>query len=707
MDILILGDLIVRSEGRPVPLPGPSVRALLGVLALTPGEVVGEERLLTLAWGADKGTRRGLQCAAHRLRGWLRDVAGTACGLEHTGSGYRLTAPDDAVDVTRFTLRARESETAADPRRRLSLLAAALGEWRGPVLGGRSEGLDADPVVWAVEQARVDCAAALADLACRLGRQAEAVPLVREVAAAAPYDEPLQAALVRLLATSGRPAEALRQVERVRRRLADDLGIAPSAEIRNAHAAALRGDGRLRPVPRQLPPDVPDFTGRAAETAAISEPMLTAADRHGPLVFVISGLPGIGKTALAVHVAHRTAALFPGGQLYAELRGPDGRPADPRDVLGRFLRVLGAADAAVPAALDDRAALYRSLTADRGLQVILDDAVDEAQVRPLIPGSSGCAVLVTGRTFLGGLAGARQIRLQGLDGPDAVRLLGRVSGRDGMADDPAAARIVRFCDRLPLAVRVAGVRLAARPALSPGRLAAGLRDEDGRLDGLEVHGLAVRPGLDAAYCALDAGPRRTFRLLGLPRTRDFAAWTAAALLDVPVDTATAHLEALADAGLLDPLGDDAAGQLRYGRCDLLRLYAAERARATEPRAARDAAVRRVLGGWLYLLDEVGAWLFGTSSRYAGPARAFGYRVPLPECPEAWYDAESGAVRAALGQAWEHGHDDLTVALAGAALPFLARLGRDDERRRVLRVGLAAADRGGDRTGRLALLGIPA
>ncbi|GLZ16305.1 hypothetical protein Acsp04_65400 [Actinomadura sp. NBRC 104425] len=705
VEILILGDLVVRSEGRPVPLPGPSVRALLGVLALTPGEVVGEERLLTLAWGADKGTRRGLQCAAHRLRGWLRGVAGTACTLEHTGSGYRLAVPDDTVDVARFTRRVREGETAADPRRRMSLLAAALGEWRGPVLGGRSEGLDADPVVWALEQARVDCAAALADLACRLGRQAEAVPLVREVAAAALYDEPLQAALVRLLTTAGRPAEALRQVERVRRRLADELGIAPSAEIRSAHAAALRGGGRLRPVPRQLPPDVPDFTGRAAETAAISEPMLTA--RRGPLVFMINGMPGIGKTALAVHVAHRTAALFPGGQLYAGLRGPDGRPVDPRDVLGRFLRVLGAADAAVPDALDDRAALYRSLTADRGVQVILDDAVDEAQVRPLIPGSSGSAVLVTGRTFLGGLAGARQIRLTGLDGPDAVRLLGRVGGRDGLADDPAAARIVRFCDRIPLAVRVAGVRMAARPALSPARLAAALRDENGRLDALEAHGLAVRPGLDAAYCALDAAPRRAFRLLGLLRTPDFAAWTAAALLDVPVHTATAHLETLADAGLLDPLGDDAAGQPRYARCDLLRLYAAERARATEPRTARNAAVRRLLGGWLHLLDEIGARLFGTSTRNAGPARAAGYRVPLPERPEAWYDAESDAVRAALEQAWEHGHDDLTVALAGAALPFLARLGRDDERRRVLRMGLAAADRGGDRTGRLALLGMPA
>lgn len=596
LDFLILGELVVRCDGHDLPLPGRAVRSLLGALLLTPGEVVGDMRLLELTWGVEEGSRRALQCAVSRLRNWLREHTRPCCHLERAGSGYRLDVPPQSVDITRFHESAQASMATGDPERRLMLLSAALAEWRSPVLGGHLESLTTDPVVRTVEQARIDCACALADVASRLGRPAEVVAAVSVVAAAAPYDEPLQARLVRLLSACGRHAEALRCVERVRQRLADDLGVAPSGEVSSAHAAVLQGTGRS-PPPAQLPPDVADFTGRRPESEAVGGLLLPAGG--GPpgavAIGVITGAAGVGKSALAVHVAHRVAAAFPDGQLYADLRTVDACPIDPADVLGRFLRALGVAALALPDALAERVALYRSLTAGRKLLVLLDNALTEAQVRPLVPGSAGCAVLVTGRTALAGLAGARLVHLGALLTAEAVQLLGSVCRRAGATLDPAAQEIVRLCAGLPLAVRIAGSRLAARPQLSLGRLAARLRDEDRRLDELHVDGLGVRPCLDLSYRALDPALRQTFRYLGLLRAGAFPSHSTAALLDTSLDAATAHLEALVDARLLDMVEEEPAGEVRYGFSDLVRLYARERARDEDPPAARDAALRRVYG----------------------------------------------------------------------------------------------------------------
>ena len=689
VDLFILGELAVRVDGRDLPVPGGArVRALLGALALAPGDVVGETRLLELAWGAGKGSRRALQCTVHRLRTWLRDVAGAACRLEFTGSGYLLAMPDEAVDIARFRDRVKASATTCDPERRLTLLSAALGEWRGPVLGGRPEWLTADPIVRAVEQARIDTAGALAELALQLGRPAEFVPVVEAVAAAAPYDEPLHARLVRLLSSCGRHAEALLHVERVRRRLADELGIAPSGEVRNAHVAALRGDDRFCSVPMQLPPDIPDFTGRQEEFAAISGPILAGGDPYGPSVFVINGPAGIGKSAFAVHAAHRVAPLFDDGQLHANLRGPGDRPVDPADVLGRFLRALGVGDQAIPASLEDRAALYRSRTAARRVLVVLDDAGDESQVRPLVPGTTGCAVLIAGRRHLPGLAGARVLRLGALARDDAVRLLGAASRREGVAEDPAAPEIAHLCDGLPLAVRVAGVSLATRPRLTPGRLAARLRDEDHRLDVLSLHGLAVRPSLDAGYRDLAPGDRRTVRFLSLLDAPDVAAWAVAALLGVSPEVATTLLEALVDAEVLSLTGEDAAGQLRYGLPVLTRLHARERARAEDASPARIAALRRAFGAWLRGVERCA---YPVPQDVTPPVRD---GTGPPAGPPAWFEAEADAIRAVVDQAWALGaaFDDLTVALTRSALGCYARSGREDDVRHLRRIGRAAARR---------------
>jgi DNA-binding SARP family transcriptional activator len=584
MDFLILGEFVILVGGRPVSLPGPSVRALLSAVLLTPGDVVGEDRLLELAWGPGKGTRRALQCAANRLREWLHRTAGPGFGLGHTGSGYRLTVPDEAVDLVRFRRLSGAGAATGDPELRLGRLRAALDEWRGPVLGGRPDWLTADPFVRAVEQARIDCAGALADAAIRLGRPDDAVAAVRRVAEAAPYDEPLQARLVRLLSTSGRSAEALRHVENVRRLLADELGTAPSRDLRVAHAVALQRDDRHSPVPQQLPPDVADFTGRDEPVRAITDRVLCGPGPSAPLVFGINGPAGAGTSTLAVHVAHRLAPVFVDGQLYADLRGP----ASPGEVLDRFLRALGVAGAAVPGPVEDRIALYRSRTAGCRLLVVLDNAADEDQVRPLVPGAAGCAVLVAGRIVLTGLAGARPVPLGPLAPAEAVALLGKVSGRDGLAADPACSVIAQRCGHLPLAVRVAGVRLATRPMLSPSRLADLLGDEDRRLDELAVRGgLATRPSLAAHYGELSEADRTALRRLALLRTASFPPRVAAALLDTSVRAATELLEALVDARLVDTCG---AG---YGLPELVAVHARERARAEDTVQIRQAALRRV------------------------------------------------------------------------------------------------------------------
>ncbi|GAA2431189.1 hypothetical protein GCM10010191_51140 [Actinomadura vinacea] len=656
VEFLVLGELAVRAGGRLVPLPGPSVRALLSALLLTPGDIVGEGRLLTLAWGADKGSRRALQCAATRLRTWLRTAAGPGVRLEHAGSGYRLAVPDAAVDIGRFRVRVAAYARTNDPERGLVLLAAALREWRGPVLGGRPEPVADDPAVREVEQARIDCAAALADLALRLDRPADAIALVEDVATAAPYDEPLQARLIRLMAACGRNAAALRQVERVRRRLADELGVAPAREVLDAHAAALHGHDGLVPVPRQLPAAICDFTGRRDEVAALSGPLLSGHGRGGPLLSVICGTAGVGKTALAVHVAHRAAALFVHGQLYAVLRGPGSRPVDPAEVLSGFLRNLGVDDEHVPRSLDERSSLFRSRTAGRRVLVLLDDAMDDAQLRPLIPGTSGCAVLVTGRVPLAGLTGARTLRLDVPPCDEAVTLLGRAAGRDGVDGDPAAADIVRMCGRLPLAVRIAGMRLARRPGSSLGRFAEHLRPEHRRMDELAVRGIAVRNRLHENYQDLGLAHRRAFRLLGLLRTATFPEWAAAAALGTVPDAARAHLEALAEAALLDPLGEDAAGQIRYGMPDLLRLHARELALAMERPLAREAALRRAFGGWLHRAERAARELAASAG------------------PPVWFEAEDEALATVIEQAAAHGFHDLGARLVRATLGYRALRG---------------------------------
>ena len=347
-------------------------------------------------------------------------------------------------------------------------------------------------------------------------------------------------------------------------------------------------------VPFQLPPDTPDFTGRREQVDALRWRLIEA--REFPVVPIVAldGGPGVGKTALAVRVAHGLREIFHDGQLFIDLRGTDPRPLAPAAALAKLLASLGVSGPALPGPLDERGRLLRALLARRRTLVVLDNAASEEQVRHLLPGFPGAAVLVTSRRRLAGLP-AHFVHLGPLDPVAAGTLLLRVGGWRRVAAEPAAAaEIVRLCDRLPLAIRIAGAKLALREHWSLARLAARLREERRRLDELTVGDLSVRDGLAASYALLDPAARRALRLLALLDTPEVTAADLAALLGVPPAEAEGYADLLVDARMLDCVGADAGGLLRYRLPGLVRLYARERADAEECPLRRHEAVSRAL-----------------------------------------------------------------------------------------------------------------
>jgi tetratricopeptide (TPR) repeat protein/transcriptional regulator with XRE-family HTH domain len=502
------------------------------------------------------------------------------------------------------------------------------------------------------------------------------------------------------------------------RRLADALQL--SGQIRAEWEAAARrlapGSPPVLDVPSLLPPSVTDFTGRDEEVAGVLG--LLAADvleeAHAVVISAVAGKPGIGKTTLAIHVAHRLRRQFPDGQLYVNLQGAQAHPLEPGEVLARFLRVLGMDGSSIPDDVEERAERYRTLLADRRVLVVLDNAADEAQVRPLLPGSPTCGVLVTSRARLTGLEGSRLLDLGILPPQAAVELLARVGGPARVAAEPdAAAAIVGYCGHLPLAIRIAGARLAARPAWSLARLAARLADERRRLDELAAGDLEVRASIALSYRALPHQQQRAFRRLGLLDAPDFPAWVAAAVLDLHPGRGDDLVDGLVDAQLLEVAGEDAAGQLRYRFHDLLRAYARERAAAEDPSHDQDGALARAWGGWLALAEVADRRLpsptvgvvHGAAPRWPSTARDGdgGAAGPAPADPLAWFEAERVALVAAVAQAANRGMEEFAWDLAGLLLGFLSARNHLDDWRWTHEVALAAAEQVGNRRGQAYML----
>ncbi|MFI5529178.1 BTAD domain-containing putative transcriptional regulator [Kitasatospora sp. NPDC051853] len=610
LDFRLLGPLHGRLDGRELDLGPPQQRALLAVLLLRPGRPVGSDELAEAIWGEDPPQRAlgMLRQYAWRLRTVLepdRPARGAGTVLVSVADGYALRIEPPQVDAHRFEEDlATAARAAADGDREATRtrLAAALAHWTGTPLAGLP-GPYAERQRDRLTELRLGAQEDLLDCLLETGRSTEALAELQTLTALHPLRERPRAQLMLALYRSGRQAEALGVYAETRRLLTAELGVEPGAALSDLQARILAADPGLdvpsptvpvpaRPAdrtPRQLTADVADFTGRADTVE-----QLAAGLRPGPggalAVCTVSGPGGVGKTALAVHVAHRVRAEFPDGQLYVDLRGAGPAPAEPGTVLARFLQTLGLPESAVPEDLEQRAAHYRSLLAERRALVVLDNAHDTAQIRPLLPGGGGCAVLVTSRARTILLPGARQFELDVLTEDEALALLTAVIGPQRVAAEPAAAReLVAVCGRLPLAVRIVARRLAGRPGRPLADLLARLRDQHRRLDELRVGDLAVEATLHLGYSALRPEPARAFRLLAFGDLPDLPVDVAAALLGTDRDGAEHLAETLVDAGLLDPYRADS-----YRYHDLLRLYAQRLRERTDPVADQQDAVRRLL-----------------------------------------------------------------------------------------------------------------
>ncbi|HET7018737.1 MAG TPA: tetratricopeptide repeat protein [Streptosporangiaceae bacterium] len=423
--------------------------------------------------------------------------------------------------------------------------------------------------------------------------------------------------------------------------------------------------------PAQLPPDIAEFTGRAAQ----AEWLIKVLARPGPSLSVaaVTGAGGTGKSALAIHVAHRLSAAFPDGQLFVELQGSGEQPVSPDEALARLLRHLGVADSEIPADLAERTAEFRTRMADRSMLLVLDDARDAAHVRPLLPGSSECAVLVTSRGLLADLEGGRVLELGALTEVDALTLFTAICGpRRAAAEPGAVAAVLSVCGGLPLAIRIAASRLVSRPGWSVAALAWRLRDERRRLSELAVGDLAVRTSFQVSYATLAAGDGgRAFRLLGLWPGADISLPAAAALLGLPAGSASEILERLVDIHLLETPAAD-----RYRFHDLIAVFAAECAGLDEPLVSRQASVGRILRWYLHSADLALNELGLTNRVGFTMVPAETHVLPLTfvskDASAKWCENERDNVVSAVGLARRNAGPQICAQLAEVSFRFVQR-----------------------------------
>lgn len=593
----LLGPVSACRRGSPLDLRGAQPRCVLAVLLLDAGDVTSLDRLVDALWGdaPPRDPRSLLHVHISRLRGHLAGVPGVT--LHTVGRhGYRLEVPDGSVDLFRFRELVAAAEAADDPGRQVELLDEALALWHGEPLGDTAGDLLASRVAPALSEDRLLAVEARLRALLRLGRNERVIPELSMLVAENPLRESMAGALMEALHGAGRTDEALAVFRDLRARLVDELGVEPSAAAQELHRAILAGqDGAARPgtlpfvVPAQLPADLRAFVGRAEQVGLVR----SVADTRGttPRVLAVTGPPGVGKSALAVHAGHLLRDRHPDGQLYASLAGAR-EPADAGDVLGEFLAALGVPDERIPARPTQREALYRSILAGRRVLVVLDDARDAAQVRPLLPSDAGCTVLVTSRTTLASLDADARIELGRLGHDDAVGLLATEVDERRLRADPAALdEVLGACGYLALALRVVGRRLATRPQWSVRAVADRLRDERERLGELTVGDLSVEASIRLSYRQLEPAAARAFRLLGLMPGAGVGRTEAAALLGLPERHADRVLDALRDANLVEQRGE------RIGMHDLLRFFARTEAEGVETDADRAAALTRLACGY--------------------------------------------------------------------------------------------------------------
>jgi DNA-binding SARP family transcriptional activator/tetratricopeptide (TPR) repeat protein/DNA-binding XRE family transcriptional regulator len=693
-----LGPLEASWNGAPLYLGPPARRAVLGLLVMDPGVLVRRDTIVDQLWGnSPPRTAAGLvQAHVSRIRRLLNmgDRFGGNDGLiDSVGGAYRLTVSGMEVDLLVFRNLASRADAArayGDDVAAAEHYERAVSLWRGEPFAD-VDALCDHPGITALRQERTDVLLRYAEVACGLGQHYRVLPRLQALADAEPLNEQAHARLMIALAGSGQQAAAIHVYEAVRSRLDRELGLYPAEELAEAYVRVLRQDiraagrermdararvlaGVVHVVPRQLPAAPRCFTGRATELAELSamvERDLTRAS--GVVIAALTGMAGIGKTALAVHWAHQLADRFPDGQLFVNLRasGPSGTPMASADAAGGFLTALGVPPARIPPDIDGQAALYRSLLADRRMLILLDNAYDAEQVRPLLPGSPQCLVLVTSRNRLTGLAaeGAHLMTLGAMtEGESRELLASHLGAGRANAESTVISEVTALCGRLPLALCDAAARAVSRPGLPLVTLVSEMRDARRRLDALETGEpvTSVRMVFSWSRARLGSLASRMFRLLGVHPGPDITVPAAASLAGLSPAQAYLALAELCDEHLLT---EHLPG--RYICHDLLRSYAAEEATIREDQAERHAAVQRLLDHYLHATVNASGFLF--------PGKAEVTRIPLrpgvtleeiagPGQAADWLENEQQVLFAAIRQAAEDGY-----APYAWELPWAARL----------------------------------
>ncbi|NKZ01888.1 transcriptional regulator [Nocardiopsis dassonvillei subsp. albirubida] len=737
MRFRLLGPLEINGPQGLVPVPAGRQQIVLSALLLELERVVSVDHLIDVLWEYDPPdtARTQVQICVSRLRRLLKP---TGASIKTRPPGYLLVVDPGTVDVHVQRTLVREA-AALNGRGHGDEVAAALRAaadlWRGPTLSG----IGSTPLAakaTRLDEERLSVIESYVDVELDLGRHSQLVGELRTLVGEHPLRERLRAQLMLALYRSGRQAEALDTYRTGRGLLVEELGLEPGEELRGMENAILAGDPVLQapavpavpaapaasPVPSgeeetprypepgdrpyQLPTDTADFVGREDVTRTIQE-TLVGGGRVG--VAVLMGRPGVGKSATAMRVAHALAAEhYPDGQLYCDLRATRGNPLTSSDVLSRFLRSLGAPAQAIPEDVDERAVMYRGMLASRRVLVVLDDAADEAQLLPLIPAGAGCGVVVTSRAFLTGLPGATQVQLDTLPGDASIELLSRVLGEARVRAEPEAARaLVRAVGRLPLALRIISARLAARPRWRLAAMVERLADERNRLDELAHGDMTVRASLSLTYDGIEPRTARAFRLLGTMEGPTIPAWTAGALLDDGRAFPSDLVEPLVDAHMIDIIGVDAAGEPVYRFHELVRDFSRERLLREED-GGRGAAVERLLGGWLSLLDTANRRLMGgdylrlrgEAPRWSPPPR---YVERLMADPYTWLEAERANIRHAALQAVAEGLDEHSWDLVAGISLFLTRRGYLDDLSELYGAVEPVLRESGNRRGRAALM----
>ncbi|MFJ6215751.1 BTAD domain-containing putative transcriptional regulator [Streptomyces sp. NPDC092296] len=732
----LLGPLDVQAGDVSLALGGTRQRAVLGALLLAPGRVVPVDTLIEAVWpeGGPSTARTQISICVAGLRRIFKSGTGLDDLIATVRPGYVLRSREHRIDAVEFEKQVQQARAAlrgGQAAEACLRFREGLRLWRGSVLDGLTGPLFEQEAT-RLQELRMNAVEEHAALLLLVGDNQRVVGELTGVLRDNPLREQARAHLMLAQYRLGRRAEALAVYREGRRILVEELGIEPGPPLRQLHDLVLRdapelavaptapstaaapattaaGAPAATSVPAQLPAPVAAFTGRRQELAALDLLLHQRPARPPLTIAAISGVSGVGKSTLAVHWAHHVAERFPDGQLFVDLCGFDERhePLSPASVLDRFLRALGVPGPSIPAEPSDRAALFRSVLSARRMLIVLDNASSADQVRPLLPGAGGSCVVITGRDLADDLIGDYRvvpIRLKAMSPEEASALLAKVVGADRIDAEPAAAaRLGTLCDRLPLALRIAGARLANRAHWSVQGMVSRLEDQRTRLDELSPQTGGVRAGFRLTYRGLSPRAQQMYRRLGLLAVPHFSPWVGAALLDTDPAEAELLIDQLVEADLLEV--DSATGPAhgpRYRFQDLLRLFARERAGADESEEQREAALDRVFDAWLGLAGHAYRYFNGRDST---PVHAR-YRLRLPRSmqdrmlhdPLEWLESERTAATDTVRQAAGTGRATHAWQLTRLCSPLWEARGQLDVWAKCAGLSLAAVRLAGDGLG---------